>query len=362
MENNRKRRFDGLLQGIARGTDPTNTAQNALDRATQKRGSTGSGPIPPGSQQRSAGGRFNLDTLIRQLVLAQATDLARAGRYTEAEKLLAENTTWTQETMPEVLDLRARICAQQGRFREAHIFWSRALQLDPTNEAYVTCLLRLRGHRVSRWPWFAKGVRPRPQQAVRVSNLSNSDGLLLAHQEDGKWHYELVKGHLVKNPIAGGSHDYFVYRLTLSLGAFIEAHGLGVITLSQTGYDLTLSGERETVWVPDLAFVQSAHVPAEDSPEWTRNWKVAPDLVVEVVSPDQSLQDANARAAGWIERGVRLVWMVWPVSKTVDVWLPTSDKPVTTLGIDETLDGLDVISGFTCPLTRIFRSAGKTAS
>ncbi len=146
------------------------------------------------------------------------------------------------------------------------------------------------------------------------------------------------------------------------LGAFIESHHPGVITLSRTGYNVTLPGERETVWVPDLAFVQSAHVPAEDSLEWSRNWNVAPDLVVEVAAPGQRRQDANARANGWLERGVRLVWVFWPGSKTVDVWLPTSARPETTLSIEDTLDGLDVIPGFTCPLTRIFRSTSGTSS
>jgi len=363
MDNKRKRLVNNnLLQQMNQGAGQGGVRQDAMDRTLQSGGSRGDGQIPSGSQQRVAGGKLHPDVLLGQLVLAQATDLARSGRYSEAKKLLKENNTLMQELMPDVLDLHARMYAQQGYYRDAQINWSRALQLDPTNEAYVAGLLRLRGQGGSRWPWSAKRARLRPQQATHVSSVSSSDGLLLARQEDGRWQYELVKGQLVKNPIAGGSHDYLVYRLTLMLGAFIESHNLGVITLSQTGYDVTLPGERETVWVPDLAFVQSAHVPAEDSLEWSRNWHVAPDLVVQVAAPGQSRQDASVRANGWLERGARLVWVLWPGSKIVDVWLPASDRPETTLRIEDTLDGLDVIPGFTCPLTRIFRSADGAAS
>lgn len=360
MINNRKSSIDALLHSLSRGTRAVNREQNAADRKRQKQEPRGHGSTPSERQEKAGDDTLPLDDLIRQLVLAQATDLARAGRYTEAERLLKENTH-DQEMMPAMLDLQARICAQQGRYREAHVFWTRALQLDPINEAYVAGLLRLKGYSSSRWPWSMRhGSSTIQQRTTHAPSSSSSDGLLLAHPEGGKWRYELMKGHLVRNPIAGGGHDCLVYRLTIVLGAFVEAHTLGVITLSQAGYEVALPDEQNTVWVPDLAFVQAARVPAEDSPAWTRPWNIAPDLVVEVVAPGHGHQEVDQRAYGWLERGVRLVWIIWPLSKTVDVWLPTSDRPVTTLGVGETLDGLDVVPGFTCPLAHLFRSTGKS--
>ncbi len=363
MDNKGKRLVtNSLLQRMSQGAGPGSAGQGAMERVLQSGISKGGSHIPSGSQQNAVAGKLRPDRLPGQLVLAQATDLARSGRYAEAKKLLKDNSALMQELMPDVFDLLARMYAQQGYYREAQIQWSRALQLDPTNETYVAGLLRLRDQSGARWPWSTKRAASRSLQATHVASVSSSDGLLLAREEDGKWQYELVKGHLVKNPIAGGSHDYLVYRLTLMLGAFIESHNLGVMTLSQTGYNVTLPGERETVWVPDLAFVQAAHVPAQDSLEWSRKWNVAPDLVVQIAAPGQSRQDVGARASGWLERGVRLVWVVWPASKMVDVWLPTSDRPETTLRLEDSLDGLDVVPGFTCPLTRIFRSTGGRAS
>jgi tetratricopeptide (TPR) repeat protein len=82
-------------------------------------------------------------------VLAQATDLARTGRYVEADRLLAENIR-DLERMPAALDLRARVHAQQGQLREARSCWKRALQLDPTNEVYIAALERIKRYHLSR--------------------------------------------------------------------------------------------------------------------------------------------------------------------------------------------------------------------
>lgn len=316
MPQNQKPLFDNWMHKLARASKLVRAEQD-----TPAPDAEGLRPIESGStarqeRKRYASKKLSLEDLLKQLVLAQATDLARAGRYAEAERLLAENVR-DQEMMPATLDLRARICAQQRRFQQAHVLWTHALQLDPKNDAYIAGLLRLRQYMSSR---------------------------------------ERARNHIV-----GGGHDYLVYRLVLLLGPYIEAHSLGMITLSQAGYEVPLPSAHDTVWVPDLAFVQANRVPAENSPEWNRPWKLAPDLVVEVVAPDQSHDEADQRAYGWLERGVRLVWMIWSVSKTVDVWrLPGTARPVTTLGVDETLDGLDVIPGFTCPLTHIFSSAGKS--
>ena len=77
----------------------------------------------------------SIATLLLQVVLAKATDLARIGRYSEAEGLLAEMRPEEKES-PLALDLLARIRAQQGRLLEADSFWAQASRLNNENEAY----------------------------------------------------------------------------------------------------------------------------------------------------------------------------------------------------------------------------------
>jgi hypothetical protein len=84
----------------------------------------------------------SIQVLADQVVLAQAADLARAGHYAEAEAPLTE-TLRHQKATPAILDLLARIHAQQGHWEAAETAWTQALQLDPAGEAYPAGLKRI---------------------------------------------------------------------------------------------------------------------------------------------------------------------------------------------------------------------------
>lgn len=96
---------------------------------------------PEEMQKQSMDKKLSLKELSIELMLAQATLWARAGRYADAERLLTE---LLDRQVPTALDLQARIYAQRGQFREAHDCWKKALQLDPANEAYVAGIQRLK--------------------------------------------------------------------------------------------------------------------------------------------------------------------------------------------------------------------------
>ena len=129
-------------------------------------------PAQPDVPLQSAG--LGLDALLMHIALAQATDLARAGRYLQAESILSE---WSrsQEPVPAALDLLARIRAQQGRLAEAEVLWTQALQLDPGNEVYSAGLRRigaLRRRPLVRFPWS------KTAQLVAIGLLIAGAGLL----------------------------------------------------------------------------------------------------------------------------------------------------------------------------------------
>ena len=198
------------------------------------------------------------------------------------------------------------------------------------------------------------GTTPRTEAPM------TADELLALHEQAGQ-RAELHQGRLVRMPVAGGSHDVFAARLVALLSAHVYARNLGEITLSQAGYDVTLPSEAPTVYIPDLAFVRAERVPAPDSAEWSRHWKFAPDLVVEVVSPSQHHPEMDARAREWITRGARLVWMLWPNARSVEVWrpiagaAPPTGQRIAIRGIGDELDGADVLPGFTCAVAQLFR-------
>lgn len=104
------------------------------------------------SASTDAAGSKHASALLAQVALSQATQLARVGHYAEAEKALdvAPGTP-----TPPVLDLLARIRAQQGRLTDARTLWTEAARLDPNNESYSAALHRLA--RIGRYRWTKAG-------------------------------------------------------------------------------------------------------------------------------------------------------------------------------------------------------------
>jgi Uma2 family endonuclease len=178
---------------------------------------------------------------------------------------------------------------------------------------------------------------------------------MMALPDDG-WMYELVDGRLVRMPHSGGEASRIAARLVGALLNFVDAHDLGAVTGADGEYDLTQPGDTdETALAPDVAFVRNEHVPPVDSPQYKKAWQVAPDIVVEVVSPSRYRPEMAAKARRYLDAGVRLLWMVWPKYQQVDIWRAGATEPAATLGMSDTLDGEEVLPGFTYPVARLFK-------
>ena len=198
-------------------------------------------------------------------------------------------------------------------------------------------------------------VAPWAELVPGVDSLMTADELLTL--PDDEWQYELVAGRLVRMPMSGLEHRDVTFQLLIALHDFNRDRDLGLITLPDTGFRLSPPDEPDTVLAPDIAFVRAERVqqlPAPGTPERRKFPPLAPDLAVEVASPDQYRPEMAAKARLYLAAGVRLVWVVWPRWHRVDVWQPGSDQPAATLGVDDQLDGLDVLPGFTYPVARLF--------
>jgi Uma2 family endonuclease len=154
----------------------------------------------------------------------------------------------------------------------------------------------------------------------------------------------------VKDPL----HDWIIDNLVRRLSPYVAERKLGGLTYEQVGYNITQPDDpEESVWMPDLAFVSKNNaqrvLEARKKGDYPR---LAPDLVVEVVSPSQSKADMTERAHRWLAAGTRLIWAIWPATKTVDVWQP--DDPTRTLKAREQLDGLEVVPGFALAVADLF--------
>lgn len=175
---------------------------------------------------------------------------------------------------------------------------------------------------------------------------------LHALPDDG-WAYELIRGVLFRMPMSGLRATTIGSRLLARLQIYVEDNELGVVTGEQGGYRLDPAHPLTTEVAPDVGFIRADRVPSPDSPDYDKAPALAPDLAVEVASEHQFAPGMAAKAHTYLTFGTRLVWVIWPRHKRVDIWHPGDEVP-TPLGMADVLDGEDVVPGFTYPVARLF--------
>jgi len=123
---------------------------------------------------------------------------------------------------------------------------------------------------------------------------------------------------------------------------------LGEVYAAETGF--LLSRNPDTVRAPDCAYIQASRVTPEAMAAF---WNpVIPDLVVEVVSSGDRPKAIAEKVSMWLDAGVRLVWVAYPARREVVAHRP--GQPEMTYTERETLNGFDVLPGFTAPISDIF--------
>lgn len=175
--------------------------------------------------------------------------------------------------------------------------------------------------------------------------LEPDDLVNLPESGDG---YELVDGVPVEKKM-GAEAD----RVTVRLGGLLDQYSVrtrcGLVFGSQTGYRCFPSKPRQ-VRKPDLSFVAAGRLPGDRAPEG--DIKIAPDLAVESVSPNDTYEEVAVRLADFKDAKIRLVWVISPKTKTV--LIRRADGTLSELDVTGTLSGEDVIPGFSCPVADLF--------
>ncbi|HEY8686815.1 MAG TPA: Uma2 family endonuclease [Chloroflexota bacterium] len=173
--------------------------------------------------------------------------------------------------------------------------------------------------------------------------------ILLTLPDDGH-QYEVVEGVLVRMAGSGAEATTIGLAIASELRAYALPLRLGVVTGADGVYKFVGA---ETGLVPDAGFyVAQRRTLITD---WRKPIPFAPDLAVEVASPDQRPDAMAAKAQTYLGGGTRLVWIVWPDRQQVDVWQAGHrQQPVATLGIGDMLDGEDVVPGFAYSVAAVF--------
>ena len=179
------------------------------------------------------------------------------------------------------------------------------------------------------------------------TKLMTADELLVLPDNDKR--YELIEGVLNEMSPPGTTHGLTAMRAGAILFNFVHQRDLGEVFAAETGF--ILSTNPDTVRAPDAAFVSAERLPAGDLPAGYLH--LAPDLVVEVVSPSDTASELQSKVFMWLRAGCRLVWVVYPATRSVTVYRSRED--VRVLGADDVLDGSPVFEGFSAEVRDLFR-------
>jgi Uma2 family endonuclease len=180
-----------------------------------------------------------------------------------------------------------------------------------------------------------------PMVAVKQLTVDDLDDIDLG---DGR--YELIDGELVEMTPAGGEHGDIGAGALARLWFHVRERRLGKVFNADAGFSLA----PKLVHCPDAAFVRADRLPPKE--QMSKILRLAPDLVVEVVSPTDRPAKVARKVEDWLAAGVRLLWLFRPRDRTITVYAP--GRPPVILRESDTLDGGDVLPDFRVAVADLF--------
>lgn len=164
--------------------------------------------------------------------------------------------------------------------------------------------------------------------------------------DDGR-KLELVRGEIVATPSPGMEHGEVQVNIASLLKTFLRGTKFGRVVVES---GLVTERTLDTVRGPDVSYYSKERLPLDlrvvkyhDRPA---------DLCVEVKSPSNTMRELRDKAKEYLFAGVRMVWIIDPEDRTATVI--TDPLESRTLEANATLDGGDVLPGFSCKVSALF--------
>lgn len=180
---------------------------------------------------------------------------------------------------------------------------------------------------------------------VSAKPITAAEFARMADPPDGS-KMELVRGEVELMPPPKGRHGVVCGNVALVIGHHVKQNKLGWLTCNDSG--VLLERDPDTVRGPDIAFWSIARQP--EVPEGY--FEIPPDLAVEVLSPDDRRAKVREKIREYVATGVKVVWLVDPESRAVTVYVGSLRG--TELDTTDTLDGGEVLPGFSCLVADLF--------
>ena len=158
----------------------------------------------------------------------------------------------------------------------------------------------------------------------------------------------LASGEMLVKAPSGYKNNLRKAYVVHELFAWAEGDGRGEVFSSNAGFNLpdgsTLS--------PDAGWVERSRVSALSEYQRERFLPFAPDFLIEILSPSDSLPELNAKMEQWIANGVRVAWRIDPFGGTVAVYAAAA-APVV-LDRPDVVEGKGPVAGFQLKMARVW--------
>ncbi len=158
---------------------------------------------------------------------------------------------------------------------------------------------------------------------------------------------ELIRGNLIMMSPAGYQHGDIAQNIAFHLSAFVRKHKLGKVLAAETGF--VLEQDPDTVRAPDVSFIRKDRLPAADLVKF---FKGAPDLAVEVLSPDDRAGQVIRKVGDWLTAGALSVWVVSPKKRTITAY--RADQSIAIYQDGDTIRNDPAVPGFKMKIAKAF--------
>lgn len=171
---------------------------------------------------------------------------------------------------------------------------------------------------------------------------------LLKSSRDNSTKCELLDGTLSLRPLDGYHHGVICAQIGGIIAGPVVAQNLGHVVAAGTGFLLRRNPDH--VRAPDCAFVAAGRLASGSDPIGYA--ELAPDFVVEVISPGDTAAEVQERVDDWLRTGTAVVWAAYSSLKEVVVWRGVG--VAERKSGDEELDAEPAIPGFRCKVSDLF--------
>ncbi len=168
----------------------------------------------------------------------------------------------------------------------------------------------------------------------------------IARPENAGRQFELIHGEIIEKAMPTEEHGIIIHTLSGEIYIFLKAKP---IARAEIEVRYKMPKDEHNGLQPDLSVITDTQTPIVRKGAVPR----MPDLAVEVKSPDDKFKDMREKADYYVANGTRIVWLIYPHERLVEVFRPNADSEI--LNESHVLNGEDVLPGFTLAVNDLFR-------